>query len=272
MLAASVHQAGRCDSKCVLCSNCGHRFSDNTLGTQAWKWKNMPWTEALHQQIPRHFCKIWKISWVLPWYVWRKSTSNSRFPTPSHFASGSFACSRHNIKKCSDRLQYFEKETQKQTLGGAFQEASEIHSGWWCSIDGVIMQTIISQWCSLMHLVNIGKFPEDGSYKRQWVRFSSNFAGSVAPHINSCCSEVYVLSRIVRLPGVKVRIPEREGYDNGWYYVANGHSTARYRVVFLEMFGKDIRSWISLGKQKQMRGKIKRWDKTKERNAILTTF
>ncbi len=56
----------------------------------------------------------------------------------------------------------------------------------------------------------------------------------------SCCSEVYVLSRIVRLLGVKVRIPEREGYDNGWYNVANGHCTARYRVVFLEMFGKDF--------------------------------
>jgi hypothetical protein len=37
--------------------------------------------------------------------------------------------SRHNIKKCSDRLQYYEKETQKQTLGGAFQEASEIQNG-----------------------------------------------------------------------------------------------------------------------------------------------
>jgi hypothetical protein len=33
---------------------------------------------------------------------------------------------------------------------------------------------------------------------------------------------------------------EREGYDNGWYNVANGHCTARYRVVFLEMFGKDF--------------------------------
>ncbi len=98
MLAASVHQVGRCDSKYVLCSNCGHRFSDNTLGTQARKWKNMPWTEALHQQIPWHFCKIWKISWVLPWYVWRKSTSNSRFPTLSHFASGSFACSRQQAQ------------------------------------------------------------------------------------------------------------------------------------------------------------------------------
>jgi hypothetical protein len=45
------------------------------------------------------------------------------------------------------------------------------------------MQTIISQRCSKMHLVNIGKFPEDGSHKRQWVRFSSNFAGSIAPYI-----------------------------------------------------------------------------------------
>ncbi len=44
----------------------------------------------------------------------------------------------------------------------------------------------------------------------------------------------------MRLLGVEVRIPEREGYDNGWNNVANGQCTARYRVVFLEMFGKDF--------------------------------